>query len=44
LSDKDTEIAVLKEMIKSSKHLVKAKEVDVARLKQKVNVLEGVPI
>lgn len=35
LNDKNTEIMVLKEMIKSTKAMVRAKDVDLARLRKK---------
>lgn len=37
LSDKNTEIMVLREMIKSTKSMVRAKEVDLVRLKRRVD-------
>ena len=45
LSDKHTEILVLREMIKSTKSMVRAKDVDLARLKRKAQHTEGqIPI
>ena len=36
VADKNTEIMVLREMIKSTKSMVRAKDVDLARIKRKV--------
>ena len=38
LNEKNTEIMVLKEMVRSTKALLRAKDVDIQRLKRKVNI------
>jgi chromosome segregation ATPase len=43
LSDKNTEILVLREMIKSTKAMVRAKDVDLARLKRKAQQSDSQP-
>ena len=41
LKDKDAEIEVLKEMVKSANMQTKTKEGDVSRLRQRIKRLEG---
>ena len=42
MNEKNTEIMVLKEMVRSTKALLRAKDVDIQRLKRKVNISSAV--